>query len=179
MKIPENVIKNRFSLCILSEKNYMDHLKEVIRMVVNKKKKICYVCVARPYEDVLNELKDEGIDESFLIFVDTLSSYYVKPEPKRNCIFVDSPYNLEMIEKSVKIAIEKGGCRVLIFDSLSSLMFYSEKFQILKFLNSINLGKDSANGIYIILKENSVLKDDSKKFTDDLRMFADKIFELG
>src|SRR4030042_4099410 len=153
MKIPENIIKNRFSLFILFEKGYTDHLKTVIKMAMNEKKKICYVCVARPYEDVLSELKEGGVDEKFLFFVDTLSSYYVKPEPKRNCIFVDSPYNLEMIEKSIKAVIEKEKCEILIFDSLSSLLLYSEKFQILKFLNTLNPGKDGANGIYIILKE--------------------------
>jgi len=181
MNIIEEITQNRFLLILLSEKQYMDQLYEIVKSVEKSKNKICYICLSKPYKDVVDDLKRNKINTNFFFFIDVLSSHYEKLQPKRNCVFLGSPKNLESIKQTIEKVIEREKCSVLLFDTISALLIYQESFPILKFTHSLTVGKKEENvkKIYLVLKKDSIPEEENKKLIDDLKMFADKTLDLG
>ncbi len=171
---------NKFLLVLLSEEQYINRLCDMVNSVKQAGSKICYVCVSRPYKDVIAELKRSKINTDFFFFIDVLSSHYGKPEPRKDCIFLDSPKDLDAIRNAIEWAIEKNDCTVLLFDTLSNLLVYQENFPILKFAHSLTLerGEDVIK-LFLIMKDNPVLENESKELISDLSMFADKTMDFG
>jgi archaellum biogenesis ATPase FlaH len=181
MNVINDIIQNRFVLVLLNEKQYMDRLNKIVESVERSKNKICYICLSRPYKDVLSELKKNKINTKSFFFIDVLSSHYGKLSPRKNCIFLDSPDDLKSIKKAIGAAIKKGKCSVILFDTISALLIYQENFSILKFTHSLTTEskKENVKKIFIALKDNSVLYRENKELLNDLRMFADKTVDMG
>ena len=171
---------NKFLLIPLDEEQYMSRLYEIVRSIKKANNKTCYVCLSKPYKDVLADMERNKIDNRQFFFIDVLSSYYEKPEPARNCIFLDSPSNLGEIKKAVETAIEKEGCRILFFDTLSSLLAYQENFPIMRFVHNLTAEKGKCTmKVFIALKRDSIPEKEIIAFVSDLKMFADNTVELG
>jgi len=173
-------IKNRFILVVLNEEQYINHLHKIVRSVKKSNNKICYVCLSRPYKDIMNDLKKNDIDIKFFFFIDVLSSHYEKLKSQRNCMFLESPRNLDLIKKAIETTIEKEKCNVLLIDTISALLIYQGSFSILKFTNSITTEnkEKKVEKIFIALKKDSVPERENKELLSDLKMFADKTLDL-
>jgi predicted PP-loop superfamily ATPase len=176
MNIIEEITQNKFLLILLNEQQYMKKLYEIVKMVENSKNKICYVCLSKPYKNILTDLNENKINTKFFFFIDVLSSHYAKPEPKNNCIFLDSPTNLKSVKDAITMAIEKENCNVLLFDTISTLLIYQGTFPILRFTHSLMI--ENAKKIFIVLKKDAVPEEENKKLIKDLEMFADKTLDL-
>lgn len=173
-------ILNKSFLILIDEEHYMSKLYELVRSIKQTNSKTCYVCLSRPYKDVLADMEKNKIDNRQFFFIDVLSSYYEKPEPARNCIFLDSPSNLGEIKKAVERAIEKEHCGILFFDTLSSMLLYQENFPIIRFVHNLTVEKGKcAMKIFIALKKDSIPEKEIIAFVGDLKMFADNMVELG
>jgi hypothetical protein len=178
--ILKEITQNRFLLILLEEKEYVSKLLEIIKSVQKTKTKVCYVCLSKPYADVVEDLKEQGIDTGNFFFIDTLSSYYGKPMPSENCIFVTKPNDLAGISIAVRKAVERNQCIVILFDTISTLLIYEESFPIVKFTHSL-LSEEEKTGttkLFIVLKGDSVSKEESQRLVKDLAMFADKTLEF-
>jgi hypothetical protein len=171
---------HKFLLILLSEEQYVGRLYDLVNSVRKSGSKICYVCVSRPYKDVIADLKSGKMDTDFFFFIDVLSSHYGKPEPRRGCIFLDSPKDLGAIRSAIERAIEKNNCTVLLFDTLSNLLIYQESFPILKFAHSLTVEKgENVIKMFLIMKENPSLEKENKELISDLKMFADKTVDFS
>ena len=180
MDIFEEIEQNKFVLVLLNEAEYLEQLGKIVKLVEKAEKKICYVCLSRPYKNVMDDLKENSIDIKPFFFVDVLSSHYGKPPEKRNCIFVESPKSLEKIRDAIRKIVEKQRCSVLLFDTISALLIYQESFSILHFTNSLfDYKKENVKKIFIALKNNDILGGENTKLVDDLKMFADKTLEVS
>ena len=168
---------NKFLILLLEEKDYISKLSSIIKSIDGKKSKICYVCISKPYSYVLQDLKDNGIESHNFFFVDTMSSHYAAPEPTENCIFVDQPYDLPEITSAIKKAVVERGCKVIIFDTISSMLVYQKSFPIVKFTNCLVSEHDSVKKLFVMLKENIYVLDEGPSLIKDLGMFADKTLE--
>lgn len=179
--MPKEVNRNRFVLVLLNEEQYISHLHKIVQSVEKRKNKICYVCLSRPYKDILSDLKKNNIDINLFFFVDTLSSYYERPKITTNCIFLESPANLGSIKKAVEKAIEKEKCNILLIDTISALLVYEGNFSILKFTNSLATEEKEkkVEKFFIALKKNNIPEKENKELLKDLKMFADKTVELS
>ena len=173
-------IKNRFILVLLNEEHYINHLHKILLSVKKSNNRICYICLSRSYKDIINDLKKNDIDIKFFFFVDALSSHYEKPKYQRNCIFLESPSNLDSIKKAIETTIEKEKCNVLLIDTISALLIYQGIFSILKFTNSLKTEKKEkkVEKIFIALKKDSIPERENKELLSDLKMFADKTLDL-
>jgi|GEM_PF-1497353 len=170
---------NKFLLVLLSEEQYIKRLYDIVKSVEKSGTRICYVCVSRPYKDVVAELKRSGVYTKFFFFIDVLSSHYGKPEPRKDCVFLDSPKDLDAIRRTIEHAIEKNKCTVILFDTLSNLLVYQENFPILKFAHSLTLEKgEDVMKLFLIMKDNPVLERENRELISDLSMFADRTVEL-
>jgi archaellum biogenesis ATPase FlaH len=172
--------ENKFILVLLRSKSYTSALQKVIRMVKKDNGKICYVCLSKPYADVIEDFKEAKLDCSNFVFIDTLSSLHYGLKPVKNCIFVSGPESLKELRKAVKEAVKKYKCEAIIFDTISTLLVYQQTHSIVKFTHEllIDESQKEANKVYIVLKEEGVYKNESTKLINDLNLFADKIVEL-
>lgn len=177
----QEIIKNQFLLILLGEKEYLQKLEEIIKSVRKTKTKICYVCLSKPYADVLEDLKDKGVDTSDFIFVDVLTSHYKKPEPVKNCIFVPEPADLSAIRTAIKKAVEEKECSVILFDTISTLLIYQETSSIVKFTHHLLTEEKQENvkKLFIVLKGGEIPEEENQRLVKDLMMFADKTLDLG
>jgi hypothetical protein len=171
---------NRFLLILLSDEQYLNRLYNLVKSVKQSGSRICYVCVSKPCKDVLEDLRNNKLDTEFFFFIDVLSSHYSKQKPRKGCVFLDSPKNLDAIRSAIERAIEKNNCTVLLFDTLSSLLIYQESFPILKFAHSLTVEKgENVIKLFLITKENPALEKENKELISDLSMFADRTLDFG
>lgn len=176
----KEIIENRFLLVLLQEAQYLEKLKEIIKSVGKTKTKICYICLSRPYEDVVNDLKAEGIIIDDFLFIDVLTSHYKEPEDTENCVFLSSPTDLDSLMREVKRAVEEEECSVIVLDTVSTLLIYQESFSIIKFTHNLVANeKTETKKLFIVLKGGEVPSEDNDSLVKDLEMFADKKLDMS
>lgn len=175
----EDVSESKFLLIVLSEEQYMKQIYEIVMSIKQTKNKVCYVCISKPYGDVVEDLKKNGIDTKAFVFIDVLSSHYEKPRPIKNCIFLDSP-DLDSIKRAIDGAIAQEACSVLLFDTLSAMLIYQESFPVLRFAHSMTMGKNQENvkKVFLVLKKGNGIEKENASLISDLKMFADKTLEI-
>jgi len=145
--------------------------RDIIKKL-EKKHKICYVCLGDTISSISRELNNNGINTKKLFFIDTLSSHYGEQKSTKRCEYISSPSAIDEISEAI-IRMKKN-CNLFIFDDISDLLNYHDSSSILGFTNSIKI-KDPGKMIYMISKEFS---EDIEKFVDDLMMFADQTKDL-
>ena len=182
MDLLKELTKNKFVLVLLEEKQYFEELVKIVKRVNKEHEKICYVCLSKTCNDVLDELKRINLNTNKFYFIDVLSSHYETPEPIKNCIFLKSPIDLSAIRVAVTKSVNKKNCSVVIFDTISALLVYQEVFNIVKLTHSLVTEKlhEKSNTVFIVLKnQDEVLKDLNAGLIKDLSMFADKTINFS
>jgi hypothetical protein len=177
----EEIVRNKFLLILLKEEEYLQKLENIIKSIEKTKTKICYVCLNKPYTDVVEDLRDKGINTTDFFFIDVLTSHYKEPEPVENCTFVPAPTDLTAIRVAIKKAVEEKKHGVILFDTISTLLVYQKTFSIVKFTHHL-LTDDSHEDVkklFIALKGDDVPIEDSQRLIKDLTMFADKTLDLS
>jgi archaellum biogenesis ATPase FlaH len=180
MDIYREISENKFVLVLLTEKQYENKLADIVRNVEKKHTKICYVCLSKPYTDVIDYLKDIGLDINKFFFIDVLTSHYKKPKEVDNCIFIEEPTKLIAIEVAINKAVTEKNCSIIVFDTISSLLMYEQSHDIVKFTHELTIEKkhQDINKLFIILKENNLLSKYYESFVKDIEMFSDKKIDL-
>ena len=182
MDLLKELTKDKFVLVLLEEKQYFQELVKIVKRVDKEHEKICYVCLSKTCNDVIDELKTINLNINKFFFIDVLSSHYKKPKPIKNCIFLEAPSDLTAIRVAVTNAINKENCSVIIFDTISALLIYQEVFYIVKLTNDLKTEKihETSNTVFIVLKsQDKILRDLNTGMVKDLSMFADKTIDFS
>jgi predicted PP-loop superfamily ATPase len=176
----QEIAKNKFLLILLEEKEYSNKLQEIIKSVEKTKTKICYVCLSKPYRDVVEDIRKQGLNADDFFFVDVLSSHYREQEPVDNCIFVSSPTNLVAVTDAIRKAVDEKKCSVILFDTISTLLVYQETSSIVKFTHCIltDEKQEQAKKLFIVLKGGAIPGKENTTLLKDLSMFADKTLDF-
>ncbi len=180
---PITISKGRIFLVAVSEEQYPDKIVDLLKIVTNKYKKICYLCFNKPYADVVEDIKRIGLDMSKFFFIDVLTSHYTKPKPVKNCIFIDSPSNISAIGEAIKRAIIEEKCEEIFVDTISSLLMYQQNFYIIKFTHELKSGeiskiKNLKQSVLVTLKGDQSMADAYENLLKDLSMFVDEVIHL-
>ena len=180
MDILHEITENKFVLVLLTEKQYGEKLKDLVKSIEKKHAKICYVCLSKPYSDVVNYLKDLHLDIGKFQFVDVLTSHYKKPSKVDNCIFIEDPNKLIAIRVAISKSITQKKCSVVIFDTISSLLMYEQSHDIVKFTHQLTIEQKNQdiNKVFIVLKEGDIVGEYSEPLIKDLQMFTDRTFDF-
>lgn len=178
--ILREIASNNFLLILMDEKGYADKMAELVRSVHGKGGRICYICLSKPYADVLEELKERGFQSDDFVFIDVLTSHYGPPPHAKNCIFISSPRDLSEIKDAIVDAVEKGGCTAVVFDTISTLLIYEQNHSIVRFANSIISEKkqETSKKLFIVLKEERHSDEDILSLAGDLELLADKRIDM-
>jgi archaellum biogenesis ATPase FlaH len=181
LDIMNQVGKNEFVVVVTNETQYPTILSETLKNAKKYDFKICYICLNKTYDDAMDEMKKVDISTDNFIFVDTLSSHYQVRKDTENCFFVSSPCAMDEIHNAIIKSIDEKKCKLIIFDTISTLLIYKESQDILKFTNRLMMEiKKKMDGIiyiYVIL-EIDVLKDENRKLISDFYMFAEKMLDF-
>jgi len=180
MDIGNKLTRHRTLLVILDEEEYEEKIGEVWKSLGKLGKRICYVCLNKPYKDVIADLKNQGVDVKNFFFIDVLSSYYRRQEPLENCIFVPAPTDMGSIMKAISRAVKEKGCEIVVFDTLSTFLVYKQNYLILKFTHRVlHENLTDAKKILITLKGGDILGKEREGLIKDLVMFVDVSVTLG
>ena len=173
----DNILQSNFSIVVFDSRQYSKQIPSLLKMLEDKK--ICYLCLSRSLNDIKKFLNENKIDYSSFCFIDMLSSHYALPELQNNCIFLDSPGELEELVTAIENSIALKNCSIILFDTISSLLHYNDSFTITKLTHNIKSESVPKNIIKIFLiNKDEILPDLDHNVIKDLSMFADNVIEL-
>ncbi len=178
MKPFQDKSKNKLLLAVFQEDVYTKQLSEIIKLFKELKTNVCYVCLNRPYNGIINDLKRNNLDISRFFFIDILSSHNAKPKPVKNCVFIEEPIKIEKIQSAITDVINKKKCKTIIVDTVSTMLDFESIFSITQFVHNLVIKEEDINKIFIVLKENELTIEYPGVLTKDLSMFADKVIEF-
>jgi len=155
---------------------------EILKSCVNKKgSSTVYVTIAKPYKTILNTLKKNNINTDNLFFIDCATSPITEGEEiKRvgNVIFC-SPQLLTNLSIALTNALQglpKSNKRILIFDTVSTLMLYNKAIIVTRFMHILTekLRRWDIKSIIFILEEET-----DKKTMSQICQFCDKCVKIN
>lgn len=156
---------------IVKEDAYNAILKQLIAGLEGK---ICYVAMNKPH-DILHAQLEHINKQSQFHIIDTLTSHYRGHQHHANCTFLPSAGDLHKLKQSILDAYTNKGCKAVLFDPITELLFYRPGFEVLGFVNDLKSSLPSKLTTVAI-----ALADDEKTqhtFLFDLKMFADTVDE--
>lgn len=156
-------------LFVIPEKNYASAIGSIASSVSSAYSRICYVCLSKPYQAILDSFKKHGISQSKFFFVDCTGK---GSEGKEQVVYVSSPKALTEMSITIGKVIQLGKIEALILDSLSTLLVYEQPSTVVRFVHSLisMLRENKVNGYMICLKGGMNLG-----VVKDISMFADRV----
>jgi hypothetical protein len=127
---------------ILPGNNYNDLTQALFEYIYSKPESAwVYVTITKTYNNILKDFGDIIIDQNNIRFIDCISRaaglYYNAP----NCVFIESPSQLERIILEIMNQfkmLDKNINKYLVLDSLSSLLIYNNSSLIKEFITHLN-----------------------------------------
>ena len=153
---------------------------DILKYFVNAKNSFCvYVTVAKPYNTIMNILSKNGINTDRIFFIDCITSLSTGGNIMRagNCVFCQ-PQALTNISIALTNAIEslpKDNEKLLILDTLSTLMLYNEAGTVTRFAHVLT-GKLRTWGVKSVIL--TLEEETDKKIIAQLAQFCDKTINI-
>jgi len=165
--------KKQNIVMIIKGKDYSRVLTDLHKKISKKFERICVVTVSKPYNILIKQLQDEGIDHTKYCFIDCSSKKEEVKEPPL-CDSISSPQSLTQIAIAISKTIKNKHIDLIMLDSISALLLYNDELSVTKSLNNImaSLRKNHTKGIYILLRE------DLKGFLKSIFLSADEVIEV-
>lgn len=137
---------------LIDPEKYFPHVVEIIKKT-RSDKLIVYVTAGRPYSHIASSMKDAGIDLGRVFFIDCVSKGMGQSiDTTKPCIFLDGQQNLAALSIAINESIKsEHGEKILIIDSISTLLLYNDEKTISKFASFVvNKAKDYNADIYLL-----------------------------
>lgn len=166
------------SLVLTSAKKYNEANIALTEYLVNVKNiPGVYVTLNKPYRTMKKSLEGK-VDLRMLIFIDAITkSTGGKMESKDECLYLDSMQNLTDLGVAIDQAIRAipSDEKFILFDSLSTLLIYSQSGSVSKFIHFLT-GKIRALNVNGVLL--SLIHGEEDEFLSQLSMFCDQTIYL-
>jgi archaellum biogenesis ATPase FlaH len=149
---------------------------DILKWYVSKKKYgAVYVTVNRPFSDLIERFEKAGIDTSKMFIIDAVSPR--KPNTRTgNAVFIGSPKELTNISITTTSAIKKlKTAKIIIFDSISSLLFYNDFDTVKDFIHFIS---NKMKELQVTFAMVCVKDMTDEKVISQLSAFVDEIIEI-
>ncbi len=170
MKVDKVISDNQVVVFVVSKAKYQAKIVQIAAAAA--KKKVSFVSLNKPYTVLGESFKKKKIDLKNVVFVDTVSGDLSK-EKGYAVIHVSSPRALTEVSIAMTKAAKKTD--VTVFDSLSTLLVYSDNATAIKFVHSAvsKVRKTKKKFVFVSLS------DDSKTaLMNDVSMFVDKVVKI-
>ncbi len=163
-------------LHLISATKYFEGIIEILRE--HKAESVVYVTTNKPYQVLMNMLKEKKVNTKKMFFVDCISKNIgEKSEDIDNCVFLESMQSLTSISIAIHESTEQlKGKKMLLIDSLSILLMYNDAHTVAKFTNFVmnKMRGLDVNTIVIALESDS-----EKEILREIATYADTIIKGG
>ncbi len=164
------------TLCLIEPEKYFSHIIKILKSQTEIKNMI-YVTTNKPYSNLITIFKEHKIKYNKIFFIDCISGHVGIKAESENCIFLDSPQNLTAISIAINESLKNiPEPKVLLLDSLSTLLLYNSAETIGKFSNFlINKIRTYKIQMLLIALESDTNKDVIQKiesFTDEVKRYG-------
>ena len=174
MDIKKELSKSQVMLVIVPASGYdkvvIKHLKAL------SSKPVCYVSLSKTYESLKESFKMNKIKTGNVVVIDAISKSIRKmPDQTDGCYYVSSPNSLTELEIAV-LKVLRHGFEYLIFDSLSTMMFYQKNAPVAKFVAALsnNARQNNAKALFYTVKSA-----EQSQMVSDVGTLVDKVIDLG
>jgi len=172
-KAIKGVKKGDIVLTLFPKENYEELNMHFLKLLLDDKKMSgAYITVNRPYENIVEIMKQNDLDHKKLFFTDCVTQETGK---KGNCNFIKSAQSLTNIGISLEPSYQNEGHAFIFLDSLDGLSLYHKPEMIIKFTRSLinRMRQHNKFGFMISLHE-----DTDKRIVDELSIICDKVIKL-
>lgn len=165
---------SRITLYILKSERYFEDLIDILKKNI-KNKNVIYITTNKPYNHIVSVFKKQGVSNDKILFIDCISKHVGLKEEPINAIFVESPQNLTTISIAVNESAKNlSGEKLLLLDSVSTLLIYNDANTIARFANFlINKMRTYSVDTIIFVLESDINKDIIKQ----IESFADEVIK--
>jgi KaiC/GvpD/RAD55 family RecA-like ATPase len=165
------------TLVLMKKEQYEKRLARLVKYFTHKNYICIFIAINKSSSELNNIFKKEGILQEKMFYIDAVSTMTDTEKLKgKQVIHIDSPGNLLdlniAIEQAVKKINEKK--KVLIMDSLTTLIVYSSEAAVEKFIHSISQKINEWKLPQVILAMDST----DTKVIDTLSQFCGKVSDL-
>jgi len=144
MKLNFKEIDNNELVLLIVPSELVDEVnRNILEYFANKKGAVCvYTTFSKPYKVVFKNLKKYKIDTKKIFFIDCVTpvSEFGEINIADKVVFCQ-PNSLTNISISITTALKnlpKDKSRILILDTISTLMLYNDKNTVIKFLHFLS-----------------------------------------
>ncbi len=162
--------KNHNVVFLCRKENPLKFTFDLLGSVSKKSTRVLYITVDKSYSILTEKLRRENINFSNWFFIDCLSSSILAAEmPSSQCEYLSSPRAL--VDLAMAIDGKIGKYDLIVFDNISSLLYYNDYVSVLQLLNSLmaRVRKSKNHAAYLLSY------DAKKEVMEDLALFADKV----
>lgn len=166
-------------LIIIDNEEYIGNVLKIMEEIYEKNdEKILYISLERPYRSLEMDFFKGGIEKDKFVVIDAISKRVI-PDVKNtsNCYYVQSPTSFKEIFSVIDYLSKEYKFDNVIFDSVSSLLIYSQEDTAVKFVHEL------ASKVSLVTEcEGSFLcvkSDKSKGFVAEIESVFDKVIDLG
>ncbi len=163
------IMSGRVLLFVISNNVYYDSLGEIMKVVPQKFKSICYISLNKPHNILAEAFRRIGIDVSRIFFIDAVSR---EPASNVKVMLISSPKSLMELDTGIEEIMTGSDAECFVFDSLSTLLIYGDSLTLTKFVHEITLKLRKKNVCIIFT---CLDKDISTNLINDITMFADEV----
>lgn len=174
MEIDIKPAKPQVIAVAFSSREYNEELTNLVRLLSDNYRAICYVSVNTVYNELINKLSKSGIDISRIFFIDAITKTFSREQvDSENCIFVDSPNSLTDISRHATEFLSSNKFDCFLFDSLSTMIIYEKSIAVTRFVHFMieNFRQYKCSAVFTILES-----DVESDFMKHIGLFVDKVY---
>ncbi len=165
-------------LFLINSGQYLDINTTILKSLVSDESSGIYVTLNRPYESLVEMLKESKINTERIFFIDCITKIAGKGKEAKNVLYLDSPQNLTSLSLIIEEAGKAlpSGSRFMVLDALTTLTVYNSTETVLKFLHFLT------NKIRIMRLDGvllSVNKELEPMIQEQVEQFVDKIINMS
>ncbi|MFH1326988.1 MAG: ATPase domain-containing protein [archaeon] len=174
-EIAEKTIKEGSTiLMIITSQKLIEINTSLLKWAISKKGyNVVYVTVNKPFSTLIEGFQSEKIETDKIFIIDAVS-----PSKSRtaNAVFIGSPKELTNISITTTSAVKRlKEAKVLVFDSISTLLVYNKIEVVKKFIRFISKEMKNLKVTFVM----SCIKEmTDEKTISELKAFADEVIEI-
>lgn len=134
-----------------------------------------YVSLNKPYETILEELKQANLDANKIYFIDGVSKETGKFSNSDKCFCLEYPSSLTELSLLIKTLCDEGKIKFIVLDSLSTLLLYNGIKTVEKFTHSLITKARKLNASVVIMTPKEKSEEDVLAV---ITQFCDKQIDL-
>jgi hypothetical protein len=133
--------EKRIFLVLSPSRQYCDNIARLLKEIQEKKYRTVLISVNQPSAHLAGLLRNAGIDDSRIFFIDAITRYAggPVPAPAGNCRYVGKPGDLTAMSIAVTETLKNlsGERPVIFFDSVNAMLIYSNSVDLSKFIHFV------------------------------------------